>query len=133
VDENDVVDRVDDADDAGATSMGHFGFLQTAYYQAGAGNYIGSLTVDDLRVGRTFSDVRPLARFTSITNGLNGVIGMRAVGQPTTNYLLQASTNLLSTNWVNLGVTAAGDNGFLDFTDQGATNYPNRFYRLVEQ
>jgi len=132
-DEGDVADRADDFTDAGASSMRHFGFLQTAYYQAGLGNYIGALTVDDLRLGRTFAEVLPLVKFTSITNALDGAVGMEATGQATTNYTLQATTNLFSTNWVNLGTTAAGSNGIFTLADLTATNHPNRFYRLLKQ
>ena len=133
-DESDVANRADDFTNVGQISMGHFGFLQTAYYQAGTGNYIGALTVDDLRLGRTFAEVLPLVKFTSITNAVDGSVGMKATGQATTNYILQATTNLLATNWVNLSTNAAGANGLFNVSDPNAsTNYPSRFYRLLKQ
>jgi hypothetical protein len=113
--------------------MGHFGFLQTAYYLAGSGNYIGALTVDDLRLGRTFAEVLPLVKFTSISNTPDGTVGMQAAGQATTNYTLLATTNLLSTNWANLGTTAAGTNGLFNLADPTTANFPRRFYRLMKQ
>ncbi len=132
-DETDVTDRADDLTDLGASSMGHFGFLQTAYYQTNTGNYIGALTVDDLRVGRSFAEVLPLVKFTSITNPPGGTVGMTAIGQATTNYLLQATTDLASTNWTELGTTPAGTNGIFNLADPNATNFPNRFFRLMRQ
>lgn len=132
-DENDMAGRADDFTNAGQSSIGHFGFLQTAFYQTNLGNYIGALTVDDLRLGRTFVEVFPLVKFTSITNGPGGAVGMRAIGQATTNYMLQANTNLLTTNWVNLGSTVAGTNGLFNLADPNATSFPHRFYRLLKQ
>jgi hypothetical protein len=132
-DENDTTHRADDFTNVGANAIGHFGFLQTAFYQAGSGNYIGALTVDDLRIGRAFAEVLPQVKFVSITNALNGVVGMRATGQATTNYVLQANADLLTTNWVNLGTTAAGSDGFFNLTDPDAINHTWRFYRLLKQ
>ena len=132
-DESDTASRADDLIDQGQWTIGHYGFLQTVSVFANSGNYIGALTVDDLRVGRTFAEVLPLVKFLSITNVLNGVPGMSAIGQATTNYVLQASTNLLSANWVNISTNTAGTNGMLNLTDPSAPGIPNRFYRLMKQ
>jgi len=132
-DEGNSANRVDDFTNVGASSIGHFGFLQTAFYQAGAGNYIGALTVDDLRVGRTFEEVMQTVKFTSVTNASNGTIGFKASGQATTNYTLQASTDLFTTDWVSLATNAAGANGLFNLSDTSATNHPARFYRLIKQ
>jgi hypothetical protein len=132
-DENDTTNRVDDLTSVDQSSIGHFGFLQTAYYQTNSGNYIGTLTVDDLRLGRTFAEVLPLVKFTSITNAPGGAVGMSAIGQATTNYVLQANTNLLTTNWVTVDVTKAGTNGFINLLDSNAASFPDRFYRLSKQ
>jgi hypothetical protein len=132
-DESDTRARVDSTVDEGQWTIGHFGFMQTAYYEAGLGNYMGALWVSDLHVGRTFSEVLPGVKFTSITNAPAGGLGMLAVGQATSNYVFQATTNFGSTNWVNLSTNAADTNGNFNVTDSGATNFPSRFYRLLRQ
>ena len=132
-DESDLADRAENIADAGASGIGHYGFLQTAFYQTNLGNFIGALTVDDLRIGRTFAEVFPLVTFTSISNAADGVVRMQASGQATTNYVLQANTNLLTANWVNLGTNTAGSNGFFNLTDSNAASFPRRFYRLLKQ
>ena len=131
VDENDTSSRVDyEADDKG-WSIREFGFLQTAFYQAGRGNYVGTLTVDDLRIGRTFTDVLPTLRITEITSGPGGIPQLRATGLAAVEYVLQASTNLISGNWLNLSTNTAGPGGLLEFTDPDAGTFPARFYRWV--
>jgi len=132
-DESDTTSRVDDLTSVDQSSIGHFGFLQTAYYQTNSGNYIGTLTVDDLRLGRSFAEVLPLVKFTSITNAPAGAVGMLAIGQATTNYVLQANTNLLTPDWTTIDITKAGTNGFFDLFDPNAANFPRRFYRLLKQ
>jgi hypothetical protein len=132
-DESDITDRAENILDAGASPMGHFGFLQTAFYEAGTGNYIGALTVDGLRVGRAFADVLPLLEFIYITNAPNGTMEMQAIGRAGTNYILQATTALPFTNWVNLGTNAAGSDGLFNVSDPNATGFPRRFYRLLKR
>ncbi len=132
-DEASTANSAADLVDNGAWTIGQFGFLQTAFYQAGAGNYIGALTVDDLRIGRTFEEVMQTVKFTSITNAADGTMGFKASGQATTNYTFQASTNLASGNWVSLSTNAAGANGLFNLSDTSATNHPSRFYRLIRQ
>jgi len=48
-------------------------------------------------------------------------------------YTVQASTNLATSNWVNIGSTLAGLNGVLNYIDTNAPNFSMRFYRLVVQ
>jgi hypothetical protein len=130
-DENDTSARVDSVVDEGQWSIGHFGFLQTAYYD-NSGYLIGNLTVDDLRVGRTFSEVLPGVKFTSISNA-PAAVRLWAVGQANTDYLFQATTNLASTNWVNLSTNTTDAFGDVLLPDPDATNFPSRFYRLLRQ
>lgn len=132
-DESDTTARADDLDDQGLWTIGQFGFLQTAYYEAGQGNYVGALTVDDLHIGRTFAEVLPLVKFTSISNAPDGTIAMRAIGQATTNYIFQANTDLLTTNWLTLGTNSAGTNGIFNLLDPDAANFSRRFYRLRKE
>jgi len=131
-DESDTSARVDCVSNQGQWSIGHFGFLQTAYYD-NSGYLIGNLTVDDLRIGRTFSEVLPGVKFISVTNAPAGGVGMLADGQATSNYVFQATTNLGTPNWENLSTNAADVNGNLNISDSDATNFPSRFYRLLRQ
>jgi bacillopeptidase F (M6 metalloprotease family) len=50
-----------------------------------------------------------------------------------TTWQIQASTNLLSTNWLPILTNTAGSSGTIQFTDLLATNFPSRFYRAVSQ
>jgi hypothetical protein len=54
--------------------------------------------------------------------GFSGVIG--------SNYILQSSTNLIT--WTSLATNLATTNLFY-LTDPGASNYPYRFYRILQQ
>ena len=66
----------------------------------------------------------PLTYSSSTGFGMNLAL---SIGQ---GYHVQASTNLATTNWVNLTNFTAGATNFA-FTDRGATNMPKRFYRVV--
>src|SRR5205085_244919 len=122
-DENDTSARVDCVSNYGQWTIGHFGFLQTAYYD-NSGYLIGNLTVDDLRIGRTFSEVLPGVTFTSISNAPGGGYSLQAAGQATSNYVFQAATNLGSPTWDNLSTNAADVNGMFNLADPEATNFP---------
>jgi hypothetical protein len=53
-----------------------------------------------------------------------------------TNLQVQAATDLANTNTVWIPLTSSPlilTNGLLRFDDPGATNFPRRFYRVVEQ
>jgi hypothetical protein len=45
-------------------------------------------------------------------------------------YLVQYKTNLLQSNWVNLGSALTGTGGTLLVTDTNVVDVPQRFYRL---
>jgi hypothetical protein len=128
-DESDTANRADDATDLGVASFGHFGFLQTSSFLGQGG--MGELTVDDLRIGRTFSEVLSQPRLTKIARTGNGVVELTALGQATTNYAVQASTNLGVSGWLTIGNTMATTNGSVQFTDTDSPNHASRFYRLV--
>jgi len=129
--EDDTANRVDDLTDVGLANIGHFGFAQPI--TSGTQSDIGNLTVDDLRIGRSFEEVMPSVAFKSISNSVAGVISLRASGQATSNYVFQATTNLGSANWVNLSTNAASTNGSFNLSDTNATNFSSRFYRLQRQ
>jgi uncharacterized repeat protein (TIGR03806 family) len=67
-----------------------------------------------------------------LTSGFltNGQFQMEFNGAPGSNYVLQASTNLL--NWTPLTTNLAATNLF-NLMDPGATNFPLRFYRVLQQ
>ncbi len=61
----------------------------------------------------------------------NGVFQMTGIGNNYATYQVQASTNLLATNWLTIGTAKADGSGNLLFGDSSATN-ARRFYRLSE-
>ena len=63
-------------------------------------------------------------------NFTNGVFQMQFLGSLGSNYVLQASTNLV--NWIPL-VTNPATTNLLNFIDPHSSNYPNRFYRALQQ
>ncbi|HSY17018.1 MAG TPA: autotransporter-associated beta strand repeat-containing protein [Candidatus Acidoferrales bacterium] len=68
--------------------------------------------------------------FTSITNLGAGGIKLGGIGMSNVTYTVSANTNLLTTNWVNIGTATANGLGVFQFTDPGAINYLVRFYRF---
>ncbi len=73
--------------------------------------------------------VQPLY-LTSATFTTNYIFQLELLGTPGSNYVLQASTNLL--NWTPLSTNLATTNLFNLF-DPGASNFPHRFYRVIQQ
>ncbi len=68
--------------------------------------------------------------FTSAMFNTNSVFQLGFAGSSGSNYVLQASTNL--TDWTSLNTTLATTN-FFNLFDTGATNFPYRFYRVIQQ
>jgi uncharacterized delta-60 repeat protein len=66
---------------------------------------------------------------------VNGVFYLSVTnGTPVSSYIIQASTNLVSGNWVNIftGTPPLLTSPFiLNFTNQSSSNYPVRFYRAL--
>ena len=74
--------------------------------------------------------------FTPGNNGItdpqqleNGMFTLRFYGEPGTNYVVQASTNLV--HWLPVVTNQISGLGYLEFTDTVSTNYPKRFYRIA--
>jgi hypothetical protein len=65
--------------------------------------------------------------FDSICHLSDGSLRMTMTGTPCTNYIVQWTSDLLA--WSNLCTLSAPD-GCLQVVDPGATNVPQRFYRL---
>jgi hypothetical protein len=61
----------------------------------------------------------------------NGSVTLSLAGAPGYTYVLEATTDLLPpTDWLPMATNIMGTNGVWPFTDQGTTNFPQRFYRL---
>ncbi len=63
------------------------------------------------------------------TNTVNGSLVWQLTGESGYAYGIQASTNLISTNWTDIA-ELVNTNGVVQFYDQDSTNYPMRFYRV---
>jgi chitinase len=74
--------------------------------------------------------IAPSIFFTSENFLTNGTFQVGFSGVPDRNYVLQASTNLL--DWTSLSTNIAPTNLF-NLVDPGASNYPYRFYRVLQQ
>ena len=57
----------------------------------------------------------------------NGAFLLRLTGEPTRQYAIDATTDLV--NWCALATNSASANGTFDFVDATATNYDSSFYR----
>jgi hypothetical protein len=92
------------------------------------GNYYGGTFVwDDVRIFSGDPNAPVLSFPTCATNGqfqfqLSGPLG--------TNYIVQASTNLV--NWIPIAVAVIPTSGVTNIVDPYATNYSRRFYRSVQ-
>jgi hypothetical protein len=71
------------------------------------------------------------ASFTSITQPSPGSVEIQALGGSNVSYIIQASTNLIGTNWLNIATAAANGSGLLSFTDTNASLFPQRFFRIL--
>jgi len=60
----------------------------------------------------------------------NGVFRLQFLGARGSNYVLQASTDFV--NWTPL-VTNPATTNLLNFIDAGASNFPTRFYRVLQE
>jgi hypothetical protein len=61
----------------------------------------------------------------------SNVVELRGNGLSNVNYGIQANTNLLTTNWVNIGIAPADGSGNFLFDTTNSTFFPQRFFRLV--
>jgi hypothetical protein len=88
-------------------------------------------------VGGTGNDVvltrvQDAARITQPRRTTNGFFEFFGRGEPGLNYVVQANTNLNTTNWLNISTNSADPGGLFQFIDTNATIYPMRFYRLMQ-
>jgi autotransporter-associated beta strand protein len=71
------------------------------------------------------------SQITGITKLGNGQIQVTGTGSAGLTYIIEANTDLTTTNWLNIGSANADPNGVISFTDTNAVNYSQRFYRFV--
>jgi hypothetical protein len=96
-------------------------------------------TITDGFGGTNFQTVNIAIVLTNLIPDITGVAGspgggitLSFSGTPGFNYVLEATTNLVSPDdWVPLTTNMPDTNGLWQFTDMEATNYPFRFYRLI--
>jgi hypothetical protein len=65
----------------------------------------------------------------STSSFANGSFQFTMSGQAGTNYIVQASTNLVE--WTPISTNVATGNGTFQFTDPGSSNYSGRYYRVL--
>ena len=104
---------------AGAFLLANNATVSASAYET---NYVNSIAAS------AFFSVIPL-QFISV-NTSDGTFQLRFVGSIGSNYVLQASTDLSS--WTPIATNAATTN-VLFFVDPNASNYPSRFYRMLQQ
>ena len=105
----------------GATVTANNGTQYAISYQGGTGNDV-VLTQISLPTPPQLDGIQPLA---------GGSVQLDGLGLTNLSYTVWANTNLTTTNWISIGTAAtpANTNAF-QFTDQNATNFPQRFYRF---
>jgi uncharacterized repeat protein (TIGR03806 family) len=104
---------------------GAFNLFNSATVSANAfeTNFVNSVAASAIFV------VQPLY-FTSASFLPNGQFQLGFAGATSNNYVLQATTNFV--NWIPLSTNLATTNLF-DLFDPNATNFPYRFYRVLQQ
>jgi hypothetical protein len=88
-------------------------------YHGGSGN---DIVVTRVSVPPMFSGVLRLGP---------DAVQLQGNGGTNVNYTVQASTNLGTTNWINIGTAPANASGKFTFTDSNVLSYPQRFFRVV--
>lgn len=120
--------QFNNANIAGATSAT---LTLTNFQASNEGNY--RVIVSNL-VGTATSSTAVLVLNSPVRVGTfsltNGNFSLQFIGEANTNYIFQASTNLI--DWTSLQ-TNSSSSGFLDLVDSNAGLFGRRFYRLVKQ
>jgi hypothetical protein len=70
-------------------------------------------------------------RIIGVGSNPGGSFDLTLAGAPGYTYVLETTTNLISfTNWLPVATNTLGTNGVWQFSDEQATNFVQRFYRL---
>jgi hypothetical protein len=78
---------------------------------------------------RVTAVVAPSLKIISSSYATGG-FHFNGLGAANVQYQIQASTNIVTTNWQSLGAATANGAGLLQFDDTDITNRPQRFYRF---
>jgi len=70
------------------------------------------------------------SQISGIARQANGSYFLFGAGGTNLAYTVWATTNLATTNWVNIGTANSGAFGGIQFFDGGAAGFKQRFYRL---
>jgi hypothetical protein len=74
----------------------------------------------------------PTSNITGANLNGDGSVTLTFSGVPGYKYQVMGTTNLAPpVNWQPISTNLAAPDGSWQFTDTGATNYPQRFYRSV--
>jgi uncharacterized repeat protein (TIGR03806 family) len=105
----------------GAFTLTNSATLLTSAYESNYNNSIAS--------GTLFT-IQPAPWFTGVNLMGNGQFQLGVAGVVSNTYVLEATTNFI--NWVPLNTNTATTNVF-DLVDPGASNFPYRFFQLIQQ
>jgi hypothetical protein len=97
--------------------------IPDSHYDDNSGSFTATFTIS------TLSPV-PAPSIESGGFAANGTMQLQLSGLAGKDYVLQSSTNLSS--WISIGTNVPVATPFY-MTDPAATNFPNRFYRAVQQ
>jgi hypothetical protein len=95
---------------------GHFFSIS---YKAGSGG-------NDIVV----TAVNPPIGFSGIVPAGTGSYQLQGTGAASANYTVQANTNLVTTNWVDIGPAATDPSGHFSFDLTNSLSFPQQFFRL---
>jgi uncharacterized repeat protein (TIGR01451 family) len=98
---------------------------------ASASTTTPDLNPDDDNVTATITSSTPAAAVLSAGSMANGIFRLQVTGTPGVSYIVQATTNLASGNWLNIYTSAPPYNSPFIFTNLDSTNFPARFYRAL--
>jgi hypothetical protein len=115
------------ADVAGATNatltLAGFQMADEGNYRVVVVNDYGSVTSAEAHVM-----AGSVPRLLSPARRVDGSFQLQLVGLANSNYVIQASSNLI--DWQTL-TTMSSTNGYLDYVDADAVNWNSRYYRAV--
>lgn len=86
---------------------------------------------DDSFATATINVVSPSLQISGDFRAANGGFALTISNNTATSVIIQASTNLLSADWVNIYTSAPPFTSPFTFTNLDSTNYRERFYRAV--